>query len=136
MERINPGLNWINLGILGTAALIPFPTGVLAEALQAGNVEVQRSAVVLYGALAGLMSAAWIPVFPYLERHREFLAPSVPEGFFARQKSRPWVGVASYIGAIAAALFLTPWLKMAVLVLILFHHAITSEGLESFDEGN
>lgn len=129
VERVSPGLNWINLGILGTAALIPFPTGVLAEALQSGNVADQKAAVVLYGGLAALMSAAWIPVFPYLERHRAMLAPSAPQGYFASQNSRPWVGVVAYLFAILAAVMLSPWAGIAVLMLIVGFHAATSEGL-------
>lgn len=130
VTRVDTGLHWINLGILGTAALIPFPTGVLAEALQGGNPEDQRAAVVLYGLFAAMMSAAWIPIFPYLERHRERLAPDVPAGYFAAQRSRPWVGVASYAAAIAAGLLVTPWVGIGIFVVIVAYHAWTSEGIE------
>ena len=129
IKRVDSRLNWINLGILGTSALIPFPTGVLAEAFQAGNLADQRAAVVLYGAIAGLMSLAWAPLFPYLERHRRELAPEVPTGFFGKQRSRPWVGVLAYTAAIFLGWFVSPWIAIIIFVLMVAYHAWTSEGI-------
>lgn len=128
VQRVDTPLCWINLGILGTAALMPFPTGVLAEALQERNFEDQRAAVVLYGIVAAMMSAAWIPVFPYLERNRSRLSPDSSEGFYAAQKIRPWVGVVSYCGAVLAGMF-SPMLAIVVFVAIVAYHAVTSDGV-------
>lgn len=129
VKRVDPTLHWLNLIILGTSALIPFPTGVLAEALQAANVDDQRAAVVLYALVAALMSAAWIPIFPYLERHRERLAPDVPQGFFRAQRGRPWVGVIAYAMAALGGWFINPWLAILVFAFMVVYHAWSSEGV-------
>ncbi|HYC94428.1 MAG TPA: TMEM175 family protein [Sphingomicrobium sp.] len=129
IESVDTRLNWINLLILGTAALMPFPTGVLAEAFQSGNIADQRAAVVLYGVVAGLMSAAWVPIFPYLERQRAKLAPTVPSGYFYAQRSRPWIGVFAYVVAILGGWLINPWLAILIFVLMVIYHAWTSEGV-------
>lgn len=129
VAKVDRKLNWINLGILGTTALIPFPTGVLAEAYQSGTLADQRAAVVLYAGVAGLMSAAWLPVFPYLARHQELLETEVTASYLAKQYSRPIIGVVAYLVAAVAGWFVHPLIAVAFFVLMVLYHAWTSEGV-------
>jgi len=131
IRQVDIVLNWINLGILGTAALVPFPTGVLASALSEGSRADQQAAVVLYGIVAALMSAAWLPVFPYLHRHPDLLVDPTDAQPFRAQRSRPWVGVISFGIAGLVGYLISPWIAIVLFVWMIAYHAATSEGLHA-----
>jgi len=129
LQRVDFPLNAINLAIIGTSALIPFPTGVLADAFRNGNLEDQRAAVILYAVVGVLMSAAWLPAFHHLYRHPELLKPHLPPTTFVHQIMRPLIGIPIYVIAALVGWFSRPALAVGIFVLAVVYYCWTSQGI-------
>jgi uncharacterized membrane protein len=128
VRRVNRTLLWMNLGILLTCMVMPFPTAVLADALRGGNLADLRVAVALYALVGGLQLAAWLPLYPYLRDHRELAEPLTEAKYFHAQRTRPWIGVGIDAIAVVVAM-VAPILALALWTLSLIFLAATSEGI-------
>lgn len=131
LSKVDFTTNLINLGIIGTAALIPFPTGVLADAFRDGNIADQRAAVLLYAAIASLMSIAWLPALWHLFRHAELAKPEMRRVALAVEVARPLVGIAMYGVAAVAGWIGNPSIAVIIFMLVVAFYAWSSRGIFS-----
>jgi uncharacterized membrane protein len=76
-SRVDRGLVYLNLLLLMTVAFLPFPTGVLGQALARGQGE--RTAAVVYAVTMTANACAWTALWLYASRHRRLLRSSFPE---------------------------------------------------------
>ena len=75
--RVDRNLVYLNLALLATVVLIPYPTQVFGEALQRGQGE--KVAAVFYSALMTLNAVAWAALWLYGSSRRRLLGDEFPE---------------------------------------------------------
>jgi uncharacterized membrane protein len=76
-ERLDRAVLYLNLLLLMTIAFLPYPTGVLGEALNRN--QGTRTAAIFYSAAMALNSFAWGALWLYASTGRRLLNPSFPE---------------------------------------------------------
>ena len=128
VRRVTGPLIWMNLGILLTCTIIPFPTAVLADALPTGHMADLRAAVLLYILVGALQLAAWLPISPYVRDHPELAEPGSDAGYFHAQRTRPRVGLVVDAIALLVAI-VAPAIALGLWTLALIFTAVTSDGI-------
>jgi uncharacterized membrane protein len=128
VRRVDRALLWMNLGLLATCMILPFPTVVLAHALVGGNAADLRTAVFLYTVVGGLQLVAWLPLDPYLRDHAELAEPGIDAAYFRAQRVRLWAVLGIDVIAIIVAA-VAPLAALALWTLSLVSVASTSDGI-------
>jgi uncharacterized membrane protein len=128
IRRLDLTLNWINLGVLLGAVIIPFPTAVLAGAFAGGDDNDKRVAVALYAFAAILMSAGWLAMFSYLGRHAELLQSGITPRYVRQQLSRPLTGVGLYAISGLAGWFISPILGLICIIIMIIYMRSPAKG--------
>jgi uncharacterized membrane protein len=129
IDRADPGLHWLNLLVLFATAWLPFPTAVLADALQMQDLADERVAIGLYALFGALLCISWWAFFQHLARHPELLAEGVDAGFFRRERTRAWLGLICYLLAPVLGLVFVP-IALVVFLALPIYFAVTSHGLD------
>lgn len=132
---MTPRLHWLNLFVLFTTGLLPFPTAVVAAAVDGGNRADEQAAVVLYAVIGTLLCLSWLLFFHYLSRHAEVLQHEDDDAFFAGERLRAVVGAVLYVGAGLLGYLLSPLLGLTIFIVLPIFYAISSEGLDRIGAG-
>lgn len=128
IREMDIGLQWANLGILATLALVPWPTAVIAETARTGNIDDERVAVGLYAIVGALLCLSWLVFFSYLARHPDLTHDEVDDAYFARERPRAVIGVVLYLAAGVAGVLLHPLVASVIFLLLPAFYGFTSHG--------
>jgi uncharacterized membrane protein len=111
LEHVDRGLLYLNLLLLMTIAFLPYPTGVLGQALAKG--QGTRTAAVGYGVVMAINAYTWGGLWLYASRHRRLLRTDFPEGERATATLLFTFGVLVYTIAVGIA-FLNAYAFLAM----------------------
>lgn len=128
IREMDVGLQWANLGILATLALVPWPTAVIAETARTGNLTDEKVAVGLYALIGALLCLSWLVFFSYLARHPDLTKDEVDDEYFVHERPRALIGVVAYLAAGLAGVLIHPLVASAVFLLLPAYYALTSHG--------
>ncbi|MGL4255995.1 TMEM175 family protein [Microbacterium sp.] len=130
IREMDIGLQWANLGLLATLALVPWPTAVIAETARTGNLTDERVAVALYALVGALLCLAWLVFFAYLARHPDLTKDHVDDSYFARERPRALIGVVLYLAAGLAGFLIHPLVASVIFLVLPVFYAVTSHGID------
>lgn len=125
---VDTGLLWRNLALLLTTSVLPFPTAVLGSAFQHGSQRDETVGLVFYALVSAAMAATWLVLFHYLATNERLLASNTTAAFFAQERRRALIGVATYLVAGLVALW-EPVIGLIISATLPVFYGATSGGL-------
>jgi uncharacterized membrane protein len=125
---VDTGLLWRNLALLLTTSVLPFPTAVLGSAFQHGSQRDETVGLVFYALVSAAMAATWLVLFHYLATNERLLANNTTAAFFAQERRRALIGVATYLVAGLVALW-EPVIGLIISATLPVFYGATSGGL-------
>jgi uncharacterized membrane protein len=120
IEHVDRGLLYLNLVLLMTIAFLPYPTGVLGEALARG--QGARTAAVAYGAVMAVNAFAWTGLWLYASSRRRLLHADFPERERAMATGLFTLGVLVYTLSVGVA-FLNAYAFLALQAALAVYYA-------------
>ena len=119
-SRMDRGLVYLNLLLLMTVAFLPFPTGVLGQALARGQGE--TTAAVVYGVTMSANAYAWTALWLYASHRRRLLRSSFPESERRVSTLLFTLGSVIYTAAVGVA-FLSAYAFLALQAVLAVYYA-------------
>jgi len=121
LASVDRGFIFLNLLLLMTIAFLPYPTGVLGEALAVGHGTTTAAAV--YGVTMVLNALAWAALWLYASRDRRLLRPSFPEAQRAMATLLFTLGAVVYSAAVGLA-FWNAYAFLAIQGVLALYYAL------------
>ncbi len=121
IERVDRGLVYLNLLLLMTIAFLPYPTGVLGEALH--RHQGAETAAIFYGLTMAANAYAWSALWLYASHRRRLLLPTFPEADRYTATVLFTVGVILYTAAVGVA-FLSPYAFLVLQAVLAVYYAL------------
>lgn len=123
LARTDHRLQTLNLLLLLTVSVLPWPTALLAEYTRDGTAGDQRIAVLIYGLTSAAMAVAFNLMWRYILRHPELHKRHVTREALAVRNWRYNLGLVTYpiataIGLLSVPVFLALMLALALLYLL------------------
>lgn len=120
-------LHMANLALLFTTAALPFPTGVLADALREEfNSDDVRTAVVLYAIVAAAMCTGWAWIYLHLALRPHLLDANVSSRFAWRGVVLSAVGIVLYLLGGGLGWEINPAIAFAAFLFLPLFYFVTS----------
>ncbi len=122
----------LNLLLLLWVALLPFPTAVLADYLQAGATDAS-TAMVVYSSVILLTAISFVALFAWIT-HDERIVGTLPSRQSVRTaRMRFSVGLGAYTIALAVS-FLSAYVALAIHAAVSLYYAFDQATIDSTDE--